>query len=39
LLLNLAIAYAWRKGGPAEKGRSKKIKKMEIGNSDENMEG
>ena len=39
LLLNLAIAYAWRKGGPAEKGRSKSIKKMEIGNSDENMEG
>ena len=38
LLLNLAIAYAWRKGGPAEKGRSKKIKKMEIGNSDENMD-
>ena len=35
ILLNVAIAYAWRKGGPAEKGRSKDIKKMPLGNSDE----
>jgi len=35
VLLNIAIAYAWRKGGPAEKGRSKDIKKMPLGNSDE----
>jgi hypothetical protein len=35
ILLNVAIAYAWRKGGPAEKGRSKEIKKVAVGNSDE----
>lgn len=35
ILLNLAIAYAWRKGGPAEKGRNPSIQKMPIGNSDE----
>jgi hypothetical protein len=38
VLLNVAIAYAWRKGGPAEKGRSKDIKKMPVGNSDSTEE-
>ena len=35
ILLNVAIAYAWRKGGTAERGRSAGIQKMPIGNSDE----
>ena len=35
ILLNVAIAYAWRKGGTAERGRSASIQKMPIGNSDE----
>ena len=35
VLLNVAIAYAWRKGGTAERGRSAGIQKMPIGNSDE----
>lgn len=35
ILLNVAIAYAWRKGGTAESGRSENIQKMPIGNSDE----
>ena len=35
ILLNVAIAYAWRKGGTAERGRSADIQKMPIGNSDE----
>ena len=35
VLLNVAIAYAWRKGGTAERGRSSGIQKMPIGNSDE----
>lgn len=35
ILLNVAIAYAWRKGGTAERGRDDKIKKMPVGNSDE----
>lgn len=35
ILLNVAIAYAWRKGGPAESGRNQNIQKMPLGNSDE----
>lgn len=37
VLLNVAIAYAWRKGGTAERGRNAGIQKMPIGNSDETM--
>ena len=35
VLLNVAIAYAWRKGGTAEQGRNADIQKMPMGNSDE----
>ena len=35
VLLNVAIAYAWRKGGTAEQGRNAGIQKMPMGNSDE----
>ena len=35
LLLNIAIAYAWRKGGTAEMGRDTSIHKMPLGKSDE----
>ncbi|WP_290745107.1 sodium-dependent transporter [Fibrobacter sp. UBA4309] len=39
VLLNVAIAYAWRKGGTAERGRSETIQKMPVGNSDETNNG
>ena len=35
VLLNIAIAYAWRKGGTAEMGRDAGIHKMPLGKSDE----
>ena len=35
ILLNIAIAYAWRKGGTAEMGRDAGIHKMPLGKSDE----
>ena len=35
VLLNIAIAYAWRKGGTAEMGRDASIHKMPLGKSDE----
>ena len=35
VLLNIAIAYAWRKGGTAEIGRDTGIHKMPLGKSDE----
>jgi SNF family Na+-dependent transporter len=35
VLLNIAIAYAWRKGGTAEMGRDTSIHKMPLGKSDE----
>ncbi len=39
ILLNVAIAYAWRKGGTAEMGRDATIHKMSMGSAEETLTG